>query len=80
MPCAISGCPGNRTCGNGFYSDCVLPRKICVPGSQVGCSTDSCKFGYATCNPCGTGYGQCLPPPGYNATNSTPPCTSASCG
>ena len=78
QPCEISGCIGNQTCRNGFYSDCALPRKICVPFSKIGCSSDSCKFGYAICNPCGTGYGVCLPPPA-NATNSSPPCSGAGC-
>ncbi|MCX6772988.1 MAG: hypothetical protein NTV88_04430 [Candidatus Micrarchaeota archaeon] len=80
--CSASGCTGTKTCYGGRYSKCILPRKICVPGAKIGCSTDACKFGYATCNPCGTAYGECLPRPGYNATNSTnstPPCTSATC-
>ena len=77
--CTIDGCPGTLTCYGGGYGVCQPKRKICVPGEKIGCSTDACKFGYAVCNSCGTGYSECLPRPIYNATNSTPPCTSSSC-
>ena len=77
--CTLEGCPGMKTCYGGRYGNCIVPRKICVPGAKIGCSTDACKFGYATCNPCGTGYGACLPRPIYNATNSSPNCTDAAC-
>jgi hypothetical protein len=59
--CSRGGCAGSRQCTNGVFSDCELRRKICVPGERMGCSTDACAFGYATCNPCGTGFGGCLP-------------------
>ena len=60
--CTDGGCIGVRRCSGGVYSGCSLPRKICVPGEKMGCSTDGCKFGYATCNACGNGFGECLPP------------------
>lgn len=60
--CTSGGCEGVQRCEGGIYpAACSLPRKICVPGEKIGCSTDGCKFGYATCNPCGTGFGKCLP-------------------
>ena len=60
--CTLSGCPGTQTCYNGVYGSCVLPKRVCVPGRSIGCSSDSCKFGYMKCNECGTGYGPCTPP------------------
>jgi hypothetical protein len=66
--CDRDGCEGVQRCEGGIYSSaCALPRKICVPGEKIGCSTDGCKFGYATCNSCGTGFGQCLPGNGGTA-------------
>lgn len=75
--CTLNGCPGTQKCYNGAYSSCVLPKKTCVPGRKIGCSSDSCKFGYMTCNECGTGYGECLPP--ENQTPSDTGCTGANC-
>lgn len=75
--CTLNGCAGTRTCNNGAYTGCVLPRKTCVPGRSIGCSSDSCKFGYMTCNSCGTGYGPCTPPGGQAA--KAPACTGANC-
>jgi hypothetical protein len=59
--CDSGGCGGVQRCEGGVYSPCYLPRKTCTPGEKIGCSTDGCKFGYAACNACGTGFGQCLP-------------------
>lgn len=59
-PCEKDGCPGNKTCYGGIWGSCSLPPKKCVPGSKIGCSYDSCSFGYMTCNECGTGFGPCL--------------------
>ncbi len=73
--CAVNGCEGTQTCYNGVYSSCVFPKKTCVPGRKLGCSSDSCKFGYMTCNSCGTGYGPCLPP----GTPSGGGCTGLNC-
>ena len=73
--CTSNGCPGTQTCANGVYGSCVMPKKTCVPGRSIGCSSDSCKFGYMQCNPCGTGYGPCLPPGG--SSSKSPPCTGA---
>jgi hypothetical protein len=60
-PCAVNGCQGVRTCSNGAYSSCILPRRVCVPGEKIGCSFDGCEFGHAICNPCGSGFGACVP-------------------
>ncbi len=58
--CTSGNCPGVQECFNGIYGACILPEKICVPGEKIGCSLDGCKFGYSTCNDCGTGFGKCL--------------------
>jgi len=78
-PCTVGDCAGLRSCQNGiFSSECSLPRKICVPGEKIGCSTDGCKFGYSICNSCGSGFGPCLPPAGDGKNNSTS-CISTGC-
>ena len=59
--CTANGCEGFRICSNGVFSICIIPRKVCVPGEKIGCSVDGCAFGHATCNPCGSGFGECLP-------------------
>lgn len=59
--CTAGDCDGTQECRVGAWDACRLPQKKCVPGEKVGCSVDSCKFGYRTCNSCGTGFGQCLP-------------------
>ncbi|MCX8175373.1 MAG: hypothetical protein N3E51_04160 [Candidatus Micrarchaeota archaeon] len=60
--CFSDGCEGIRRCFEGIYTECVLPRKVCVPKEKIGCVLDGCRFGYAECNPCGSGFGKCLPP------------------
>ena len=77
MPCAQSGCSGKRSCVNGIFGPCSLPKKICVPGERAGCSTDACRFGYATCNACGDAYGPCLPRENVSSPAS---CTAENCG
>ncbi|HIH18883.1 TPA: hypothetical protein HA225_02805 [Candidatus Micrarchaeota archaeon] len=59
--CLVGGCEGEKTCIGGFFSECVLPRKICVPGERTGCTLDACRFGRMECNACGTGFLECLP-------------------
>jgi hypothetical protein len=61
--CGIGACKGLRKCENGAFTECMLPKKMCVPGSATGCLLDSCSFGYSKCNECGTGYGPCMPSP-----------------
>ena len=68
--CEKSGCAGARKCAGGIFSECALPERICYPGEKVGCSTDSCSFGYMVCNACGTGFGKCAPGTA-NQNNST---------
>jgi hypothetical protein len=59
IACATEkNCPGVRTCVQGEWSACIV-RKICTPGAQAACFVDACAMGYKTCNPCGTGYGDC---------------------
>lgn len=68
-PCAVQGCEGVRYCIDGKYSEeCSLPKKVCMPGEKIGCSTDGCKFGHATCNPCGSGFGNCTDDGNKNGT------------
>ncbi|MFA6489444.1 MAG: hypothetical protein WCT52_02075 [Candidatus Micrarchaeia archaeon] len=59
--CERDGCAGKSTCFNGGWGGCVLPSKKCAPGTRIGCAYNSCSFGYATCDKCGTGFGPCLP-------------------
>ena len=59
--CEFGGCTGFRSCIGGAFSECELPKRICLPGQKIGCSTNGCSFGHATCNACGTGFGKCLP-------------------
>ena len=75
--CARDGCSGTRQCIEGRLSSCALPKKICSPGEKIGCTTNGCAFGYATCNQCGTGFGKCLP--GLGGSNSSAPCSGANC-
>ena len=60
-PCQEGTCAGTKTCIGGAFGPCLLPPKVCLPGQAVGCSVDSCRFGYRTCNQCGTAFGPCLP-------------------
>jgi len=59
--CGEGECEGKKTCEGGRWGRCVLPKKVCLPGSRAGCNLDGCKFGYSTCNKCGSGFGPCLP-------------------
>ena len=77
ITCQKDNCPGVRNCFGGIFSDCALPKKVCSPGEKVGCSTNGCSFGHITCNPCGTGFGQCLPD--SKAGNATCNGLSSSC-
>ncbi|VVB99503.1 Uncharacterised protein [uncultured archaeon] len=76
--CVSEGCPGVQTCVNGAYTPCLLPKKICVPGTKLGCSTNGCAFGYEDCNACGTGFGPCTPRGG--ASTDSGPCIGEACG
>ena len=57
--CAIGSCTGRQACAAGRFGNCVLPKKVCVPGTKTGCTLNSCQFGYRICNECGTGYSDC---------------------
>lgn len=59
---APGNCPGMKTCQDGRWSACSLSPNICRPGERVPCSSDSCKFGIAICDRCGTGWSPCVPP------------------
>ena len=59
--CVEGGCNGTQECLGGKWGECAMPRRVCTPGTTTGCSVDSCRFGYATCNGCGTGFSECLP-------------------
>jgi len=61
LRCSEGACNGTMRCYGSRWGGCELPRKVCSPGQKIGCSTDGCKFGYRTCNPCGSGFGECLP-------------------
>ena len=70
--CNSGGCSGNETCFGGNWGDCVLPRKVCLPGQKIGCSLDGCHFGYSACNGCGSGFGPCMP---QNESAQDPACS-----
>ncbi len=57
--CKIGSCTGRQACAAGRFGNCVLPKKVCVPGTKTGCTLNSCQFGYRICNDCGTGYSDC---------------------
>lgn len=59
--CSKDGCPGKKTCYGGIWGGCDLPQRKCTPGGKVACAYNSCSFGYATCDKCGTSLGPCLP-------------------
>jgi hypothetical protein len=76
--CSIDGCQGKQECAGGFFGSCQMPKKVCVPGQKVGCSSSACSFGYKACNRCGTEYGPCTPDGSGNASSAN--CSSnASC-
>ncbi|MEM2137469.1 MAG: hypothetical protein QW568_00075 [Candidatus Anstonellaceae archaeon] len=76
--CGSDSCPGKQECAGGFFGSCQTPKKVCVPGQKVGCSSSACSFGYKTCNQCGTEYGPCTPDGSLNTT-STKCSSNASC-
>lgn len=59
--CIINGCDGYQPCRDGRFAACRKNKRVCKPGIKIGCSLDKCRFGYKTCNECGTGYGPCEP-------------------
>jgi hypothetical protein len=66
-PCGQSdGCPGTQTCVGGRWGYCAPPTRICQPGERVSCSSNSCSFGLAQCNACGTGWLECRLAETYN--------------
>jgi hypothetical protein len=58
--CERGECGGTIYCIGGTWGECVQKKRICVPGKKVGCTLDSCSFGYRICNGCGTGFSECL--------------------
>lgn len=58
--CAINLCPGEKICIGGEWTDCLPAQKKCVPNSTIACAYDNCRFGVATCDACGGGYGKCV--------------------
>jgi len=74
--CSEGACNGTMRCHGGRWGSCDLPKKVCSPGQRIGCSTDGCRFGYKTCNPCGSGFGECLPDAAQGNASS---CTGNGC-
>ncbi|MDE1798134.1 MAG: hypothetical protein KGH63_01880, partial [Candidatus Micrarchaeota archaeon] len=60
------GCPGTQACENSRWGECAPLPPICQPGARVPCSSNTCAFGLAQCNACGTGWLECRPPDSYN--------------
>lgn len=58
--CELGDCGGAISCIGGAWGECVPKKRICVPGKVVGCTLDSCNFGYKVCNECGTGFSECM--------------------
>lgn len=60
-----NGCTGSRTCGNGFWGDCVAESGICEPGNKIPCSPtmngEECKAlsSWRYCDACGMAFGDC---------------------
>ena len=61
ISCTVNGCDGYKPCVDGRFGACRKNKRVCKPGSRMGCSLNSCSFGYMICNECGTGYGHCAP-------------------
>ncbi|MFH2100540.1 MAG: hypothetical protein ABII71_00430 [Candidatus Micrarchaeota archaeon] len=61
--CVKGGCDGTRQCVNGSWGRCVL-ETVCEPGKLYGCQGPGCSPGYRVCDSCGTGFGECVMPPG----------------
>jgi hypothetical protein len=67
--CSVGICSGMSTClGDGTWGGCDWQR-VCIPGSRAPCIQDGCAYAFKTCNPCGSGYGDCAAP--ASPTNST---------
>ncbi len=64
--CPSGACGGTQDCINGRWDACTPRTRICRPGERVSCSSNTCSFGLAECNGCGTGWGECRPPQSYN--------------
>ncbi len=75
LSCWIGNCSGTQICAGGVFAGCVPQRKVCVPGENIGCTLNACKFGYATCNACGTAFGPCLPSSGNPNASCNANCT-----
>jgi hypothetical protein len=57
--CSVGGCTGTSLClEDGTWGSCNWQR-VCTPGSTLPCLQDGCAYAYKTCNPCGSGYGDC---------------------
>lgn len=58
---AEGGCTGKKYCVSGKFGECARELQVCQPGARLRCSLNSCSFGEAICNECGSGWGECLP-------------------
>lgn len=62
LPCAVGNCTGRYVClADGTWGDCTWAR-ACVPGSRIPCLDNGCAYAYRECDPCGSGYGECVLP------------------
>jgi hypothetical protein len=52
-------CAGQQACKGGIWLSCRAPAPVCAPHVQVPCPLDSCTWGLATCNSCGSGWSKC---------------------
>lgn len=60
-PCAVGNCSGTSAClGDGSWGGCTWAHS-CEAGSRIPCLRDGCSYAYRECNPCGSGYGECVP-------------------
>ena len=53
------GCAGSQECKAGVWLTCRVPAPVCAPNIKVPCPIDSCSWGTATCNSCGSGWSKC---------------------
>lgn len=59
--CAVGNCSGTSAClGDGIWGGCTWAHS-CEAGSRIPCLRDGCSYAYRECNPCGSGYGECVP-------------------
>ena len=69
--CIISSCTGVQVCESGSWGTCILPQGVCTAGSTKSCNpiigTKVCfsLTSSQTCNSCGSGWGACTVPPGF---------------